>query len=319
MKRPERSRASVGSTPCVDRMQSACSVDRSEQRRITCAQVPASRRRSQAVVRGIAFMLLFVSCLPCSAAVDLDHTLFSEDLKQYVDNDMVHYKKWKQNSERLEQYLKSLSEITQDEYEKFSRQDKEALWINAYNAFTVKIVLDHYPINGSEPYYPKNSFRQIPDAWEEFYFVVAGRRVSLNDIEHNISRRLHDPRIHFAVVCAAKGCAKMNKEAYIGKTIDAALDAQTEKFILNPQNVDFDHKQKIVKVSKLFSWFPLDFLNAVGFKTVPFPPPKDDEVVLRYIVGRSPKEVQEHFKTDDDFRAYKVVYKEYDWSLNDAD
>jgi len=256
---------------------------------------------------------------PVFAAVDLQHTLFSEDLKLYVDNDLVHYKRWKGHTERLEKYLKSLAQITQDEYEKLSREDKKALWVNAYNAFTVKVVLDHYPINGKEPFYPKNSFRQIPDAWDNYYFVVAGRRVSLNDIEHNIGRRLHDPRIHFAVVCAAKGCAKMNKEPYIGKTIEASLEAQTDKFILNPDNVSFDHKEKVVRVSKLFSWFPLDFLNAVGFKTVPFPPPKDEEVVLRYIVSRSPKEVKERFKTDQDFRAYKVVYKDYDWSLNDAD
>ena len=273
--------------------------------------------------RGVATALVALglasSFLPASAAVDLNHTLFTADLEEYVDRDLVHYKKWKQHTERLEQYLKSLSEITQDEYEKLSREEKKALWINAYNAFTVKVVLDHYPINGTEPYYPKNSFRQIPDAWDEFYFVVAGRRVNLNEIEHNISRRLNDPRIHFAVVCAAKGCAKINKEAYVATNLDAVLDAQTQKFILDQQNVSFDHKEKVVHVSKLFSWFPLDFLNAVGFKTVPFPPPKDDEVVLRYIVSRSPKDVQERFKTDDDYRAYKVLYKDYDWSLNDAD
>lgn len=271
------------------------------------------------VATALVALGLASSFLPASAAVDLNHTLFTADLKEYVEHDLVHYKKWKQHTERLEQYLKSLSEITQDEYEKLSREEKKALWINAYNAFTVKVVLDHYPINGSEPYYPKNSFRQIPDAWDEFYFVVAGRRVNLNEIEHNISRRLNDPRIHFAVVCAAKGCAKINKEAYVATNLDAVLDAQTQKFILDPQNVSFDHKEKIVHVSKLFSWFPLDFLNAVGFKTVPFPPPKDDEVVLRYIVSRSPKDVQERFKTDDDYRAYKVLYKDYDWSLNDAD
>lgn len=275
----------------------------------------------KAVARNFLVLLAAFSaqCLPVQAAVDLQHTLFSEDLKLYVDNDLVHYKKWKGHTERLEQYLKSLAQITQDEYEKLSKEDKKALWVNAYNAFTVKVVLDHYPINGTEAFYPKNSFRQIPDAWDDYFFVVAGRRVSLNDIEHNIGRRLHDPRIHFAVVCAAKGCAKINKEAYIGKTIESALDAQTDKFILNPENVSFDHKEKTVRVSKLFSWFPLDFLNAVGFKTMPFPPPKDDEVVLRYIVSRSPREVQEKFKSDDDYRAYRVIYRDYDWALNDAD
>ncbi len=101
--------------------------------------------------------------------------------------------------------------------------------------------------------------------------MVAGRRVSLYDIEHDISRRLTiDPRIHFAVVCAAKGCAKINKDAYIGKTIEAALEAQTDKFVLNTQNVDFDHKQKVVRVSKLFSWFPLIFSTRSVSKPFPF-------------------------------------------------
>lgn len=312
----------IGATPCFSRSTtvgaSPC-VARFSMRKLIW--VPKRMSLCLSLLIGlVGFAVGFVVApLPSLAAVDLEHSLFSEDLKQYVENDLIHYKKWKLQPERLEKYLKSLSDITQDEFEKLSKQDKEALWINAYNAFTVKVVLDHYPINGSEPYYPKNSFRQIPDAWEEYFFVVAGRRVSLYDIEHDIGRRLHDPRIHFAVVCAAKGCAKINKEAYVGKTLDAALEAQTDKFILDPQNVDFDHKQKVVRVSKLFSWFPLDFLNAVGFKTVPYPPPKDDEVVLRYIVSRSPREVRERFQSDEDYRAYKVVYKEYDWSLNDAD
>jgi hypothetical protein len=266
------------------------------------------------------FLAVCTTSLPSLAAVDLSHSEFTEDLKQYVENDAIHYKKWRGHSDRLEKYLKSLADITQDEFEKLSKPDKEALWINAYNAFTIKVVLDHYPIQGTETYYPKNSLRQIPDVWENNYVIVAQRRVSLYDIEHDIlRRRFNDPRIHFATVCAAKGCAKITKEAYNAKNVSELLDAQTQKFISDPKNVSFDHKEKTVRVSKLFSWFPLDFLNGAGLATIPFPPPKDDEVVLRYIVNRSPQEVKNHFKTDDDFRAYHVIYQEYDWALNDIE
>ncbi|HEY9787292.1 MAG TPA: DUF547 domain-containing protein [Candidatus Obscuribacterales bacterium] len=264
-------------------------------------------------------LLISASGSACAVSFDKSHKLFTDDLAKYVDGELVAYKSWKQERKRLDRYVDTLSSLQAKDYERLKAKDKKALWINAYNAFTVKLVLDHYPIKGTSPYYPSDSLRQIPDVWEAFYITIGGRKVNLYEIEHGILRsQLRDPRTHFAVVCAAKGCAHLRKQAYTGANVEAFLAEDVHRFIEDPRNVRFDFERKVVNVSKLFSWFPLDFASAVGMGKVSFPPPSDDEIVLRYIVANSGPEVRKRFGEDAAFKQYKVVYQPYDWSLNDS-
>lgn len=251
------------------------------------------------------------------SSLDKTHALFSAELEKYVTDGAVDYSAWKKNRGPLENYLEQLSKTDKDDYQHLSDNEKLALWINAYNAFTIKLVLDNYPIKGTKDYYPVNSIRQVDGFWENNSLDLAGRKATLEGIEHDILRRdFAEPRTHFAVVCAAKGCAKLNNAAYTGANIDAELEQAAKNFLGDPKNVKIDTDKKTIHVSHVFKWFPLDFARSVGFGKK-FPPPTDDEIVAAYVISRAPEALLKKL-TVDDVKQYQVIYQTYDWSLNDS-
>jgi len=136
---------------------------------------------------------------------------YAEALSTFVDNrGMVDYRGLKLQPQALNTYLKFLSGVSEQTFSQWSNQDKIAFWINAYNSLTLKAILDHYPIKSSffrSLKYPKNSIRQIPGVWNKLKFTVNNRPMTLEYIEHKILRaKFNEPRIHMAMVCAAKGC-----------------------------------------------------------------------------------------------------------------
>lgn len=266
-----------------------------------------------AVILAVAVLC---SGLPAAAKFDQSHQLWTDELGRYVDGSLVHYEQWKKDQHGIGAYLKQLARISSGEYERFTADEKKALWINAYNAITIKVVLDHYPIKGTKPYYPTNSLRQIPDVWEEFRYKVAGHEVDLYTIEHEMIRKqFQDPRMHFAVVCASNGCPPLLNRAYVAATMAKDLDEAARRYFSISKNVQYDPEKKEVRVSQLFRWFPLDFAAAAGFAKMPFPPPTDDSIVLTYVLSMAPPDVKEKFSEKDT----RVTYLLFDWSLNDAD
>lgn len=273
-------------------------------------------------VVGIALLVLLAFSLSaaCAKSFDRSHKLFTADLKKYVDGSLVHYKRWQKHQGNLDKYLKSVADLDPAVLEAFSPKEKKAFWLNVYNAATVKVVLDHYPIQDTTKFYPSHSLRQIPDVWEKSHFTVAGHDYTLDQIEHDILRKdFSDPRLHFAACCATRDCAPLLKRAYTGENIDRELHALTDRFMQDKDNIDFDFSKKTVQVSKIFNWFPLDFSKPAGFDKLKFPPPKDEDIILAYIYRHAAPDVKERL-ADPSVRAeYKVSYKEYDWTLNDAD
>ncbi|HEY9869721.1 MAG TPA: DUF547 domain-containing protein [Candidatus Obscuribacterales bacterium] len=269
------------------------------------------------VMLAVAWLCLAVWCaLPAMARFDHAHEQLTKELQKYVDTPLVHYARWKNDQAGLDRYLKQLAAISPREYERFTQDQKKALWINAYNAITIKIVLTHYPIRGDKPYYPPNSLRQIPNVWEDFKFTVAGKEVNLYMIEHDMIRKqLQDARMHFAVVCASRGCPPLLNRAYVPETLDKDLDEAARRYFAAERNVQYDPERKEVRVSQLFRWFPLDFANLAGFSKMPFPPPSDDAIVLSYVLSMAPAELRSKFPE----KETRVLYMPFDWSLNDAD
>lgn len=265
-----------------------------------------------------ALSLLLLPGSAALAAFDNQHKLWTHELKQYVDGDLIHYARWQKKPAALEKYLQELAAITPEEYDDMTHDQRKALWMNAYNAFTVKLVLDHYPIVGKNPYYPVDSFRQVPDAWEKYQVTVAGKSYTLEAIEHDILRAFRYPEIHFAVVPAAKGCAAPRKHAFVSTTWESDIAACKEKFLSDKNNISIDPKQKTITVSQIFKWFPLDFAKASGI-SAKIPPPTDDQIVLAYLAKNLPANVKDDIPQTDKLIDYKVVYKPNDWSLNDAD
>lgn len=251
---------------------------------------------------------------------DHSYALFGRELTKYLDQGNVHYKQWEADSVGLDQFLAQLSELSPAEYQHFSADQKKAFWINAYNALTIKVVLDNYPIKGNQSQYPASSFRQIPGEWENGKFKIMGAPVNLYDIEHERLRHdFPDPRIHFAVVPAARSCAKLSAHPFVAADLDQRLDQCTREFFANPNNLTVDPDNGIMRVNKIFSWFTLDFASKAGYAKRAFPPPMDEDIIASYVsfyVPTDERDVIAKFRQQD-----KLVldYLPYDWALNDAD
>lgn len=259
--------------------------------------------------------ILFWHGSTAAMAFDQEHKLLTKELKKYLHKDgLVDYAQWKQKQEGLKKYLQNLAELKEDEYKKFSRLEKRTLWLNAYNALAIKLVLDHYPINGKRTDYPAKSIRQIPETWDAIKSRIAGQEVSLYSIVHDKLRKARDPRTHFALVPASRGGGVLKRTAYKAGTVLADLESVTQEFMRKKENLFFDEKENALKVSMIFKWFPLDFLMTSPQTSSGFEVPADDQVVKEYVKQFLPDEIRQRASD----KSVRVIYLPYDWSLNDA-
>jgi hypothetical protein len=209
-----------------------------------------------------------------------DHDLFNQLLKKYVKNGKVNYSGIIKDKAQLETYLDQLRKSAPGK--SWSRDEQLAYWINAYNAFTIKLIVDNYPVN---------SIMDISNGkpWDVNWIKIGGKAYSLNDIENSIIRpQFKEPRIHFAVNCAAISCPPLASEAFTAVNLDALLEKQTRAFISNNKFNTIASSE--VEISKIFEWYAGDFSNLISF-------------LNKY----SDQEIN---------ASAKVKFKEYDWTLN---
>ncbi|MCA9395586.1 MAG: DUF547 domain-containing protein, partial [Candidatus Omnitrophica bacterium] len=171
-------------------------------------------------------------------------------------------------------------------------------WLNVYNATIMKTVIDHYPISPGFSLkglaYPKNSIQQIANVWDKKSSNFLGKPMSPNNIENDTLRKeFHEPRIHFALVCASAGCPPIRNEAYTSERLDTQLEDQVSIFLsdINKNRISGN----TIEISKIFKWFEADFGGMQGVKS--------------FIGRRKPD-----WKIDD---STAVRYLDYDWSLNE--
>lgn len=250
-------------------------------------------------------------------AETFSHDAYAEALKYVDDRGMVYYAGLKRDRGKLDEYVRSLARLKRGVYEKWGDEDKIALWVNAYNALTLKAIIDNYPIKSSffrSVAYPSNSIRQISGVWDELEFRVMGRDITLNDIEHKRLRaRFNEPRIHMALVCAAMSCPPLRNEPYEGARLSEQLDDQAKKFLADSKKFKIDRKSNRVHLSKIFEWFGGDFVKTYkpksGFAR------HDEEVAapLNYISGHLSDDAARYLRTG----KYSVKFLKYDWNLNE--
>ncbi len=178
------------------------------------------------------------------------HQAFSKQLNQFVSSDgIVDYAGWKKQEADLDRYLAELAKSTPQGY--WSRSQALAYWINTYNAFTIKLILENYPLNSIKDLHDGNP-------WAIKWITLAGKTYSLNQIENEIIRpQFKEPRIHFAVNCAAASCPPLLNEAFKADQLEKQLEKQTRKFINNSTFNKLDGNT--LKVSKIFDWYGEDF------------------------------------------------------------
>lgn len=178
------------------------------------------------------------------------HQIWNELLKNYVSEDgHVDYKGFSKERDQLDEYLNQLSH--QAPNGRWSDSDKIAFWINVYNAFTVDLILDHYPIK---------SINDITNPWTGKIIKIGEDQLSLNDVENMFLRKDFDEvRIHFAINCASKSCPPLRNEAYTGQKLEKQLTEQTRQFINDPSYNVIQPKQ--LKLSMIFQWYEKDFIK----------------------------------------------------------
>ena len=222
----------------------------------------------------------------------VDHSLYGELLRRYVKNGVVDYRNFKSEEGKLDEYLRVLETTNVSE---LPRNEKFAFYVNAYNAWTIKLILSAYP--GIKSIKDLGNIFKSP--WGKKIVRINGRVLTLDDIEHGILRaQFKDPRVHFALNCASKSCPPLLSEPYRGSTLSRQLDDAAQGFINDPKSNYL--KGSKLYVSRIFKWFSEDFNDdVVGF-------------FLKYAEGDFKKELEA--KKGE----VKIVYLSYDWSLNGA-
>jgi hypothetical protein len=206
---------------------------------------------------------------------------------------MADYKGFISDRQKLERYLTLLSDHAPDPG-RWSREERLAYWINAYNAFTVKLIIDHYPVASIQDLHPTIHVPGVNTVWHKKFFSIGGVATSLDEIEHSILRKKFDePRIHFAINCASFSCPPLRAEAYTADKLDHQLDEMARRFINDParNRLSADNPQ----VSKIFSWFSGDFTR--------------QGTLVEYLNTYATEKI----RADAD-----IEYMDYDWSLNDV-
>lgn len=273
---------------------------------MTRAMILAGARAATAAA--LAGTLLLGGAIPAVAAPD--HSAWSVLLRRHVRAGAVDYAGLKRERAVLDRYVRQLGDVDDAALAKLSRDERLAYWINAYNAFVVLTVIDHYPIRGRTLRgitKPANSIWQIPDAFDGRRFVVGRRRLSLDDIEHAIVRpTFREPRVHFALVCAARGCPALRGEAYVPERLAAQLDAQVRLYLTDERHgLSFDAARATARVSRIFDWFAEDFATATGDGIAAGVP----EFIARYVAPSLAEQLRGG--------RVRIEYLDYDWTLNE--
>lgn len=200
------------------------------------------------------FLLFFIQ--KNNANPPISHEIFDILLKKHVNSEgFVNYKGFQRDSSELNTYLKLLSDNPPD-VNTWSKDEQKAFWINAYNAFTIKLILNYYPIKSIKDI--KRGIPFVNTTWDIKFIKIGDKTYDLNNLEHSILRpKFKDSRVHFAVNCASFSCPKLRNEAYTGEKLNTQLDDQARAFLADKsKNVITANS---IKLSKIFTWYSIDF------------------------------------------------------------
>jgi len=223
----------------------------------------------------------------------ISHDQWDELVKAHVhESGLVNYRGFIQDTPRLQEYLTLLANHHPND-QNWSREEQLAYWINAYNAFTVELVLKHYPVESIKDVVSGPNISFVNSPWDIKFINIEGEKYDLNNIEHGIMReKFNEPRIHFAINCASVSCPVMRKEAFKAEKLERQLHDQTHTFLNNPAKNKIGKKH--IVISKVFKWFTDDFT--------------ENGSLVEYI----DKHVETNIRDD-----AEVDYMTYNWKLND--
>ena len=229
----------------------------------------------------------------------IDHSAWNALLNKYVDADgMVNYRAWHSSAadiRALDQYLSTLSTGRANQA---TTNGQLAFWINAYNAATIRGILREYPTTSIRNHTARLFGYNI---WKQLQLYVGGKPHSLEGIEHEILRKMNEPRIHFAIVCASIGCPRLLNEAYTPERVQQQLESNAKDFFRRRQNFRHDAVGKRFYLSKVLSWFATDFGAGQAAQL---------KRIARWLPTAAAQQAARH-------NSVRVSYLDYDWNLNE--
>lgn len=230
----------------------------------------------------------------------IDHRPWDALLRKYVDkNGLVNYaglKSSKEDSEMLARYLQILSSANLKAAAK--RESQFAYWINAYNAVTVHGILREYPTKSIKKHTSNFGGYNI---WYDYQLVIGKEAVSLDQMEHKILRKMKEPRIHFAIVCASIGCPRLLNEAYVPDRLEEQLDRNTKDFFTRKQNFQHDEANRRFYMSSIMSWFDEDFGKNSAAQLL---------TISKWLPTPAARKAAQQNQV-------RVKYLKYDWNINE--
>lgn len=226
-----------------------------------------------------------------SKSMPVSHQIWDELVHKHVQlNGNVDYKGFLQDSVRLNEYLAILSQ-SHPNNKNWSSEQRMAYWINAYNAFTIQLVIRNYPVPSIKEIRPGIAF--VNSVWDIKFIEIEGQVYDLNNIEHGILRQYwKEPRVHFALNCASVSCPALRNEAYTAEKLEGQLNDQGKRFLSNPIKNQISASDP--KISPIFKWFKGDFTRKGS--------------LIDFLNKFSPVEIDSDAKVD---------HMSYDWNLND--
>jgi hypothetical protein len=231
-------------------------------------------------MKKIAIGLLGIGLAALATAQELDPIL-----KKRVENGRVDYRGLKADSQPLTDYLQWAGAVPEAEFNAWPEKRQLAFLVNLYNASTLQLIVGHYPVKSI-----KKIRKGFKGPWDQKVVVLHGKKISLNTLEHKIIRPTYkEPRVHMALVCAAKGCPILRSEAYTAERLDEQLDDQSRRYLATSAGLVIDRKKGTASISSIFKWYGDDFVSVPAF-------------VERY--------------SDEEIAGLQINYLDYDWSLN---
>jgi hypothetical protein len=271
--------------------------------------------------RWLTAIALSLAALPALAQFDHTHAAWTVLLKKHVvllgdgKASQVRYADFAGDRPALKSYLGTLSKVSDAEFKAWTKTQRMAFLINAYNAFTIEKILTRYPDLKSI----RDFGTVFGNPWKDKFFTLLGHEAYLDQVEHEMLRAkgvYGEPRVHFAVNCASIGCPMLREEAYVADRLDAQLEEQTRRFLSDRSRNRYNEQSGQLEVSKIFDWFKEDWTSGhAGLGSNAAPIASREQFFARYAQLLADKpDAQEKIAR----QKAGLAFLDYDWSLNAA-
>jgi hypothetical protein len=266
-------------------------------------------------IRFVLVALLMFTVLITWASVgntstfDQSYAGYNALLERLVNDGHVDYQGLMSDAKALDRYLDAAADVRKTQFNDWAESERLTFLICLYNAATLKLIVDHYPVKSIKKI---GSIFRGP--WDQPFVRLFGEIINLDNLEHDIIRKQYnEPRIHLALVCAAKGCPKLRSEAYVAERLDEQLDDQSRDYLSSPAGLHIDRERQVVYFSSIFKWYGEDFIADYA-PASEFPGlDQTERAVANFSSRYLSSSDRDYLKTG----GYSVKYLDYDWSLNE--